>query len=161
MGVRFTKPCRLEDGESLTGFCCGVEIVDAWAAKWASKAKSRGTAVVYVSRDAVSGSPAGFYSLCAHSIARDALGGGWLKRNAPVQVPVILMGMLGVDKRFKGKHLGSMLLRDAMLRSLSAAEAVGARALVVDPVDENARGFYAHYGFQDIPGLSRMFVPLR
>lgn len=159
--MRFTKPRRLEDGESLEGFRCGVHVVDEWARAWAPKAKSRGTAVVYVSFEVEGGLPAGFYSLCAHSVSRDDLSGGWLKRNAPVQVPVILMGMLGVDERFKGESLGSGLLRDAVLRSLSAAEAVGARALVVDPANENARGFYAHYGFRDMPGLPRMFIPLR
>lgn len=160
MGMTFTKPRRLEEGENLAGFCCGVNLVDRWAANWAPKARSRGTAVVYVSYCAENGAAAGFYSLCSHSIMRENLAGGWLKRNAPVQVPVILMGMLGVDERFKGQRLGSMLLRDAVLKALSAAEAVGAKALVVDPADENARRFYQRYGFREIPGLERMFIPL-
>lgn len=38
-----------------------------------------------------------------------------------MQVPAVLLGMLGVDKRFQGKGLDSVLLADA----------IGAKALVV------------------------------
>lgn len=160
--MKFTKPEPLADGETLSGFCCGVEVVDNWAGRWASHAKANGSAVVYVSYSADVERPvAGFYALSSHSIARERVGGGWLKRNAPAQIPVILLGMLGVDRRFQGAHLGSMLLRDAMLRSLSAAETIGAKALVVDPADESARQFYLHYGFKDIPGMNRMYIQLK
>lgn len=156
----FTKPRRLEDGEEIKDFCCGIDVVDIWARKWAPKAKKRGTAVVYVSFDAESGDIAGFYSLSSHSLAREMLSGGWLKRNAPVQVPVILMGMLGVAQPYQGHKLGSQLLYDAMSRSLFAAETIGAKALVVDPADEKVRAFYGRFGFKEIAGTKRLFVPL-
>lgn len=158
MGVAFTEPRRLEDGETLEGFRCGVDLVDSWAAERAPFAKKRGTAVVYVSYcgDRV----AGFYSLSSHSIVREDVIGGWLKRNAPSQIPVVLMGMLGVDEDYKGMKLGSSLLRDAVLKAYSVAGAIGAKAFVVAPVDDSACSSYAHSGFKTIPGTDRMFVPL-
>ena len=49
--------------------------------------------------------------------------------------------------------LASKGFQDAFSRQM-------ARALVVDPVDGDAEAFYARYGFERIPGLERMFVPL-
>lgn len=85
---------------------------------------------------------------------------GWLKRNAPGQIPVILLGVLGVDKRHQGSGLERMLLHDASMRALSIADSLGAKALVVDPIDDAAATFYARHGFEQIPRLGRMFVPL-
>jgi len=165
MGVKgFTRPVQLEAGMRLEGFSSGQAFVDGWLASRAAKAKERGSAVVYVSHcagaDPASEPPAGFYTLSSASVERDMIGGGWLKRNAPVQVPVILLGVLGVDSRHQGSGLGRMLLHDASLRALSIADSLGAKALVVDPVDEGAEAFYARNGFERIPGFERMFVPL-
>ena len=160
MGVRsgFTRPDQLAPGGDLKGFCCGDEIVDHWAEKYASGAKKQGTAVVYVTY--CEGAAAGFYTLSSHSIRRADVGGGWLKRNVPDQIPAVLLGMFGVDKRFQGGGLGAMLLRDAIIRALGVAEAIGAKALVVDPSSEKATGFYAHFGFEFIPGSERMYLRL-
>jgi ribosomal protein S18 acetylase RimI-like enzyme len=55
---------------------------------------------------------------------------------------------LAVDKRFKGQGVGTELLRNAMLRTLNAAEIAGLRAIVVDAKDDNAKAFYQRYGFE-------------
>ena len=104
---------------------------------------------------------AGLYSLSAHAVVRDEVHGGWLRRNAPESIPAVLLGMLGVDQQFQGQHLGSSLLGDAMARALSVAQQVGAKALLVDPVDDAARSFYEKYGFREVPGQRRMFISLR
>lgn len=85
---------------------------------------------------------------------------GWLARNAPQQIPVILLGMMGVDKDFQGEGLGRNLLLDASKRALAVSAEIGAKALVVDPADEHARGLYLHCGFREIPGSGRMFARL-
>lgn len=161
MGVAgaFTRPAQLAPDKDLTGFCCGDDVVDRWADKHAAHAKERGAAVVYATYcgEAV----AGFYTLSTHSICRADIAGGWLKRNAPDQIPAVLLGMLGVDERFKGEGLGAMLLRDAIIRSLGVADAVGAKALVVDPSSESAASFYGHFGFKFIPGSNRMYLGLK
>src|SRR5262249_7692133 len=67
-------------------------------------------------------------------------------------VPVMLLARLAVDRRFQGRHLGSELLRDALLRTLAAADIAGLRAIVVDAKDERARRFYQGYGFEPFLG---------
>ena len=88
------------------------------------------------------------------------MGGGWFVRNAPEQVPAVLLGMLGVDERFKGRGLGASLLRDAVQNAMKVASLAGARALVVDPTGEQAASFYEHFGFMSLPGTSRMALRL-
>lgn len=154
----FSKPVQLEAGVGIVGFCCGCEIVDEWVKKHSAHARERGTAVVYVSY--ADGLAAGFYTLSAHSVERSAIIGGWLQRNAPEQIPVVLLGMMGVDARFQGTGLGAQLLRDAIINSQKIAGLLGARALIVDPVDEPSASFYAHFGFSVLPGTNRMALKL-
>lgn len=156
--MAFTRPAPLPDGAKIETFHCGNQVVDSWAANHASTARKRGTAVVYVTY--CDGEVAGFYSLSTHSVTRADVTGGWFSRNAPEQVPAVLLGMLGVDERYKGCGLGAQLLRDAILNALKIADLAGARALIVDPTDDGARAFYEHFGFTPLAGTSRMALKL-
>lgn len=155
--VVFSAPRQLEEKDVLEGFSCGVEMVDSWLSSHAKGARKAGTAVVYVSF--AGPQLAGFYSLSSQSIQR-GLTRGWLARNAPQQIPVILLGMLGVDIRFQKQGLGHNLLLDAVHRAQSICEHIGARALVVDPADASSRAFYTAHGFIPLPNSKRMFAKL-
>jgi predicted N-acetyltransferase YhbS len=74
-----------------------------------------------------------------------------LRRNAPDEVPVIVLGRLAVDMNFASRGLGTALLQDAFLRSLRAAEAVGVRAILVHAIDDKACAFYRRFGFLAFP----------
>ena len=74
-------------------------------------------------------------------------------RNSPSQVPAVLLGMMGVG-------LGASLLKDAIENALKISALAGARALVVDPIDDEAAAFYAHFGFTTLPGTNRMALKL-
>lgn len=163
MGVagRFRAPVQLPEGRTLSDFSSGLSIVDTWARKHAHNAKRRGTAVVYVAFTSDGETAAGFYTLSTHSVDRESIIGGWLKRNSPSQVPAILLGMLGVDSRFQEQGLGAALLADALARSVAIADTIGAKCLIVDPANDEARSFYARYGFAPIPGAPRMYLPLK
>lgn len=156
--LEFGEPCQLSEDDDISGFSCGIGLVDGWLANRARKAKRNGTAVVYASwtPDDVL---AGFYSLTVSSVER-ASAPGWLARNTPEQIPVLLLGMLGVDSRFQGEGLGGQLLLDAVHRSQLVADIAGAKALVVDPMDEASSAFYAHHGFRKIGGSGRMAAKL-
>lgn len=69
----------------------------------------------------------------------------------PEPIPVMILGRLAVDRRFQGEGFGKALLRDAILRTLQAAEIAGIRAILVHAKDENARQFYARFGFLPSP----------
>ena len=154
----FTRPVQLPTGVGIEGFTCGDAIVDDWATHRSASARKRGSAVIYASY--CDGVIAGFYTLSAHSVTRASVSGGWFARNAPEQVPAVLLGMLGVDERFKGHGLGASLLRDAIQNAMKIASLAGARALVVDPTGPDAAAFYEHFGFTKLPGTSRMVLKL-
>ena len=65
----------------------------------------------------------------------------------PDPVPVILIGRLAIDSRFQGRGIGADLLRDAVLRTLQAAEIAGIRAILVNAISADAKRFYEKYGF--------------
>ena len=154
----YAPPRALDAEDSFEDFESGVEIVDTWVRKHALRAHKTGTAIVYVVT--CDERIAGFYSLSAHSVQRSDISGGWLKRNAPEQIPAILLGMLGIDKRDQGTGLGKSLLKDAIERSLVASRQIGARALLVDPVDLGVAKFYKRYGFRELSGTTRLALPL-
>lgn len=106
------------------------------------------------------GEVAGFHTLSIHSVARKDVTDGWSVRNSPAQIPAVLLGMLGVDEKYKGIGLGASLLKDAIENAQKVAALAGARALAVDPIDDNAAGFYRHFGFTELPGTSRMALKL-
>ena len=162
--IGFTKPAQLEHPEGFDGFRCGVDSIDAWVSRYARKAKSRGTAVVYATHpifdDGQSAEVAGFYTLSAHSIQREAVSAGWLARNTPQNIPAILLGMLAVGERYTGHGVGANLLRDAVIRSQGLADAIGVKALVVDPLDASLEAFYSKYGFSKVSESGAMALRL-
>ena len=69
----------------------------------------------------------------------------------PNPVPVILLSRLAVDRKEQHKGLGKHLLRDAITRSVQAADIVGVRALLVHALHDSARSFYEHFEFEPSP----------
>lgn len=69
----------------------------------------------------------------------------------PDPIPVMLMGRLAVAKSHQGKGIARGLVRDAVLRTLKAAEIAGIRALLVHALDGDAARFYRHLGFLESP----------
>ncbi|GJL56781.1 MAG: hypothetical protein NPIRA02_39130 [Nitrospirales bacterium] len=66
----------------------------------------------------------------------------------PDPVPVMILGRLGVHLNWQKKGLGGDLLADAVKRTLQAANIAGIRAIVVHALSEEAKQFYARFGFQ-------------
>lgn len=119
-----------------------------------------GTARVYV-LPLSTGEICGYYALSTHAVARVGTLAGSLRRNAPDPIPCTLLGQLAVEQSYQGESAGARLLQDAVRRAAAASRIVASRALVVDPANEHADGFYAHFGFQRMASdPRRMFVRL-
>ena len=68
---------------------------------------------------------------------------------------------MAVDLQDKGQGIGKALLKDAMLRTLQAAEIAGLKAIFVQAKGHDAERFYANYGFIPSPGDPlHLFFPL-
>jgi GNAT superfamily N-acetyltransferase len=150
-------PTPLTRSHLVQDFNCGVDSLDIWLKERAFTAEGR-SARTYVSCDSM-GLVAGYYCLSAYMVSVESLPKR-LGRNMPRKSPVMLLGRLAVDRKFKGRGLGKLLMRDAILRALSGSVIIGARALMIEALDERAKAFYASLGFVSFPPDSlNLFLP--
>ena len=139
-------------------FSSGVPALDAWLQSKARLNEAKGGARTYVACDG--DRVAGFYSLAASAIEKGRLSSR-ASRNMPEPVPVILLGQLAVDSAYQGRRLGSDLLVDAARRARAAAEIIGARAIVVQAIDEQAKTFYGRFAFRRFSDHEPLMLILR
>jgi predicted N-acetyltransferase YhbS len=128
--------------------------LNEWLRSRALRNETTGASRTFVTVEAESGEVAGYYCLSASSLVLDAAPGR-VKRNMPSPIPIILIGRLAVDTRFKGHGLGASLLQDAVLKGIEAARIVGARAFIVDALNEEVERFYRKFGFEPMPPAAR------
>ena len=74
-----------------------------------------------------------------------------IARNMPDPIPVTVLGRLAIDLEFQGQRLGAALLRDSILRTVLVSRNIGVRAMLVHAISEDAKRFYASYGFKGSP----------
>ncbi len=148
MSGQLKPPERLSPEHDLSDFNSGEQTLDDWLRRRAIQNESSGASRTYVL--CAGKKVAGYYSLAVGAAAH-ADTSGRVKRNMPDPVPVMILGRLAVDKAFQGQGVGVGLLRDAILRTLQAAEIAGIRALLVHAISEDAKRFYTRCGFMPSP----------
>ena len=93
----------------------------------------------------------GYYSLSAGSVRKEESPARVAKGLAKHPIGVILLARLAVDRSEHGAGLGKGLLVDALSRALTAADAIGARAILVHAIDDEAAAFYKKFDFEPSP----------
>ncbi|HEX8814721.1 MAG TPA: GNAT family N-acetyltransferase [Terriglobales bacterium] len=145
---RVSAPEKLSSNHDLSHFESGEPALDHWLRKRALQNEDSGasrTYVVCIGRRVV-----GYYALATGAVAHiDSP--GRIRRNMPDPVPVMVIGRLAVDQTVQGRAIGPALLRDAVLRTLQAAEIAGIRAILVHAISERAGHFYEKWGFTPSP----------
>ena len=92
-----------------------------------------------------------FYSLAVGSVAHSDAPLRVTKGLAKYPIPVMLLARLAVDLTAQGRGIGKGLLKDALYRTVQAANIAGIRALLVHAKDEDAKQFYTHFNFDVSP----------
>jgi GNAT superfamily N-acetyltransferase len=92
----------------------------------------------------------GYYALANGAVAHTEVTGK-VRRNMPEPILVMVPGRLAIDRGYHGRRLGAGLLRDAILRTLQAADIAGIRAILVHAISEDAKKFYERCGFSPSP----------
>ena len=152
--VRLTRPRPIDADDDYSDFHCDEPSLDRWLTERAVRNERGGVSRTFVSLDLDTHTVAGYYCLAASAL-RSEDASAPLRRNTPNPIPVVLIGRLAVDQRYKGAGLGTSLLRDAALKSVEASRLLGARAILVHALSEQAQQFYEHFGFTLIPGSER------
>ncbi|MDP8244927.1 MAG: GNAT family N-acetyltransferase [Candidatus Hinthialibacter antarcticus] len=142
-------PVPIEKFHVLDDFDCGVPALNKYLKSYAFQNHRAGGARTYVTtRDH---QVVGFYSLAYGSTKVDDSPPRIREGLGRYPIPVIVLTRLAVDLNEKGKGLGAGLLRDALIRTLQAADIAGLRAVLVHAKDEQAKAFYQRFGFVSSP----------
>ncbi len=151
---------KLRAGHLIEGFDCGREELNRYLLRFAWANQQAGSAQTYVglAGDAV----VGYYTLAVGQVTREEAPERLTKGLARHPVPIMLLARLAVSRNAQGQGVGKGLLRDAMRRTLQAADIAGIRAFAVHAKDDGARRFYEKFDFIPSPAdPMHLFVLLK
>lgn len=143
------RPELLTAAHDLAAFNCGEPTLNDWLRR-----RALGNQIANASRSyvLVGGERViAYYTLAASAIALTEAPGR-VRRNMPDPIPMAVLGRLAIDQTEQGRGLGRLVLRDAVLRTRQAAEAIGIRGLLVHALSPAAKRFYESSGFRESPG---------
>lgn len=149
MSAQLSAPEPLCADHDLSAFACGEASLDDWLKRRALANQLSGASRTFAVPDEKR-FVVGYYALAAGAVAHEGATGG-VRRNMPDPIPVLVLGRLAVAQRAQGLNLGAALLQDAVFRAMAVSENAGVRALLVHALNESARAFYKHHGFQESP----------
>jgi len=144
----YSTPRPITSDDDLADFDSGEPSLDEWLRKRSITNQATGASRCFLTCSG--GRAVGYYALATGSVQRREASTR-VSQGMPEPIPVVLLGRLAVDRKEQGRRLGSHLLRDAIARSVAAAEIVGIRALLVHALHDRAREFYLHHDFDPSP----------
>lgn len=120
---------KLQRGHGLDTFDCGRETLNRFLIRYALQNQQAGASQTYIAL--ADEEVAGYYTLVVGQVEYSDAPERLTKGLAHHPVPIMLLARLAVATSWQGKGLGSGLLKDALLRTLQAADIAGIRAFGV------------------------------
>jgi len=130
-------------------FDCGREELNRFLQRYGWQNQQAFASQTYVGL--VGNAVIGFYTLVVGQVRYEDAPQRLTKGLARHPVPIMLLARLAVDRRWHGQGVGGGLLKDAMQRTLQAADIAGIRAFAVHAKDEDAKRFYQRFEFMPSP----------
>jgi len=140
---------KLKRNHAVDGFDCGREQLNRFLIRFAFPNQQAGASQTYVGLSA--NQVIGFYTLVVGQVGYNDAPERLTKGLAHHPVPIMLLARLAVAVSWQGKSVGAGLLKDAMRRTLQAADIAGIRAFGVHAKDNEARTCYERFGFMASP----------
>jgi GNAT superfamily N-acetyltransferase len=141
-------------------FDCGQEALNRFLARYAFQNQQAEASQTYVGL--VADEVVGSYTLVVAQVEYDDAPQRLAKGLARHPIPLMLLARLAIATSWQGKGLGAGLLKDAMVRTVHAADIAGIRAMAVHAKDDAARAFYERFGFTPAPtDAYHLFVLLK
>jgi GNAT superfamily N-acetyltransferase len=151
---------KLRREHAVADFDCGRTQLNQYLLRYAWQNQRAGAAQTYVGL--VGDVITGFYTLAVGQVSHDSAPERLTKGLAQHPVPIMLLARLAVDHRWQNQGVAKALLRDAMHRTLQAADIAGIRAFAVHAKDDAAKRFYQHFDFVPSPSdPMHLFVLLK
>jgi predicted N-acetyltransferase YhbS len=136
---------KLHRGHAVDAFDCGREALNRFLIRYAFQNQQAGASQTYVAL--ADERIVGYYTLVVGHVEYSDAPERLTKGLARHPVPIMLLARLAIAISWQGKGLGSGLLKDAMLRTLQAADIAGIRAFAVHAKDDQTKAFYEHFDF--------------
>lgn len=140
---------KLARHHAVDDFDCGEEALNRFLCRYAFQNQQASASQTYVSL--ADSEVIGFYTLVVGEVSYDDAPERLKKGLARHAVPLMLLARLAVHQNWQGKGVGKGLLKDAIQRTLAAADIAGIRAMAVHAKNDVASAFYEHFGFIPSP----------
>lgn len=140
---------KLARSHDVDGFSSGREPLDRFLTRHALLSQQANASQTYVA--VADGRVVGYYTLVFGQVSRDTAPPRIAKGLPRYPVPIMVLARLAVAVDWQRRGIGSGMLKDAILRTLRAAEIAGLRALVVHAKDDADRSFYERFDFVASP----------
>ena len=140
---------KLHRRHAVDAFDCGEEPLNRFLTRFALSNQQANASQTYLAL--ASDTVIGFYTLVVGEVRYDDAPERLIKGLARHPIPIMLLARLGVSIDWQNKGMGAELLRDAILRTLAAADIAGIRALAVHAKNEKACAFYKRFDFTESP----------
>lgn len=144
--LRIEKLSRLH---AVEGFDCGEPALSRFLIRFALANQLANASQTYVGL--ADATVIGFHTLVVGEVRQDEAPERLRKGLAHHPVPLMILARLAVTRDWQGKGVAAGLLKDAMRRTLNAADIAGIRALVVHAKNDAAREFYRRFDFVESP----------
>jgi GNAT superfamily N-acetyltransferase len=142
---------RLRREHPRRGFRCGEAAVDSWPATKALQHQAKHLSVTKVLLDA-GGPIAGYYTLATGQVDFSDLPIEVSKHLPRRVLPIATLAWLGVTQQNQGQGLGRLLLAQALRDCWEAGNTFPFVAVIVDCINQSAKGFYRQWNFAELPG---------
>ena len=141
-------------------FDCGKELLNDYLKTQAGQDVKRKLSACFVLAESETQVIQGYYTLSNSSIPLSSFSEQIQKKlpKSYKSIPTTLLGRLAIDKKSQGNGIGKILLIDALKRSYGISGEIGSFGIIVDPIDEEAKGFYQKYDFIELPDSKKMFI---
>lgn len=150
LDYQFAYLAKLHDK---TAFDCGNDDINAYLKQLANQHTKKGIARTHVLADGAT--ILGFYTLSNTLIDNQD---GQIK-GYPKQIPAVIIGRMGVDKRYQGQGIGKILLSHALAKTAQLAKDTGIAFVIIDAKNAKLASYYQTFGFYSTTIPLRLILP--
>lgn len=152
---------RLSRDHPRKRFASSQPQVDDWLATKALQNQEKHLSATKVLLDP-GGEIVGYFTLATAQADFGELPGALTKKLPKRALPVAVLAWLGVAADRHGQGLGGRLLAQALRDCHLAGQIFAFVAVILDCIDDNAKSFYRHYDFEELPGRPyRLFLSVK
>jgi ribosomal protein S18 acetylase RimI-like enzyme len=157
--LRIEPLSRLHDRK---GFDCGDAALNEYLYRTAHQHIEKGISRTFVLVDTDNPKEIlGFFTLASCEVVTTDLPKNYA-RKYPAKAPAAKLARLAISRDQQRRGLGTIMMVDAMKRTLAVAENIGIIGFFVDAKNQTAREYYGQFGFISLPDKPlELFLPLQ